>query len=155
MERVRTLISPQFKVSCSIAGVRRLPHRRRPAPWPVLSQRPGRAPVRARPQGPTARRSESGGWPTPALPARSRPVRRGWVGLLPQPVHATAGGDLALFRQPHGRRHPRPPPERRHDTPPLPREHRPHARPAKTQSSSPEGQQLLSLAFILGGLGVP
>ncbi|WP_030382677.1 MULTISPECIES: hypothetical protein [unclassified Streptomyces] len=28
------------------------------------------------------------------------------VGLLPQLVHATASDDLALFQQPHDRRHP-------------------------------------------------
>ncbi|MFI5689715.1 hemerythrin domain-containing protein [Streptomyces sp. NPDC051636] len=65
------------------------------------------------------------------------------VGLLTQPVDSTTGSQLVLFQQSDLRRHPRPPGKRQPDRPPLPPNHRSHARPAETQRSCPERQQLL------------
>ncbi|MGW5250623.1 pentapeptide repeat-containing protein [Streptomyces sp. NPDC004129] len=70
------------------------------------------------------------------------------VCFFPQRVHATASTQLALFQQSDHRRHPRPPQQRRHDKPSLPRDRRTYAPPAKTQSSRPEQQQLLSGADL-------
>lgn len=53
----------------------------------------------------------AGDGPLPPFPLGHGQLGLDAIGLFPQPVHATAGGDLALFQQPHDRRHPRPPPQ--------------------------------------------